>query len=169
MQFEQKYAVERIKLRGVKSFLFQEDGAELVEFAFAAVTFFGLLIGIIEFSMAIYTGNYVEIAAQQGTRYAMVRGSDWTSSCASMSSYDCQATAADVQNYILGQAHGRLNLAASNITATWLTTTAAGSSCKQYSQGCQVEVTVSLPFKLATPFFSTSIPFSSTSIETIQN
>jgi Flp pilus assembly protein TadG len=155
-------------MRRVKSLVCDEDGATLVEFALAATIFFTLIFGIIEFCLVIYASNSVAIAAQQGTRYAMVRGSDWTSSCASVSSYDCQATAADVQNYILGQAGGP-NLEASNITVTWLTTTAAGSTCTQYSQGCQVEVKVSYPFQLSIPFFSTSIALSSTSIETIQD
>jgi Flp pilus assembly protein TadG len=156
-------------MRRVKSLVCDEDGAELVEFALAATIFFTLIFGIIEFCLVIYAGNCVAIAAQQGTRYAMVRGSDWTSSCASVSSYGCKATKLDVQNYELGLAHPGLNLTASNITVTWLTTTAAGSTCTQYSQGCQVEVKVSYPFQLNIPFFSTSITLSSTSIETIQD
>jgi len=145
-------------MRRVKSLVCDEDGAELVEFALSATIFFTLIFGIMEFCLVIYADNFVAIAAQQGTRYAMVRGSDWTSSCA-----------ADVQNYELSLAHPGLNLEASNITVTWLTTTAAGSACTKYSQGCQVEVTVSYPFQLNIPFFSTSIPLSSTSIATIQD
>jgi Flp pilus assembly pilin Flp len=75
-------------MRSVKSLVCDEDGAEVVEFALAAMIFFTLIFGIIEFCLVIYAGNSVAIAAQQGTRYAMVRGSDWTSSCASVSSYD---------------------------------------------------------------------------------
>jgi Flp pilus assembly protein TadG len=151
------------------SLISEEDGTELVEFAVVSTVFFAFLFGIIGFSLAMYSANFVAIAAQQGTRYAMVRGSDWTGSCASVSSYGCQATTANVQNYILAKAPGGLNLSASNITVTWLTKAADGSSCKQYSQGCQVEVAVSIPFQLHIPLLNTSIPFSSTSIETIQN
>jgi len=118
----------------------------------------------------MYTGSFEAMAAQQATRYAMVRGSDWTTSCASVSSFGCKASAANVQNYVLSLAHPGINLTASNIAATWLTTTATGGTCLQYSQGCQVEVTVSYPFQVNIPFFpSVSIPLSSTSIETIQN
>jgi Flp pilus assembly protein TadG len=156
-------------MRRVKSLVCDEDGAELVEFALSATIFFTLIFGIMEFCLVIYADNFVAIAAQQGTRYAMVRGSDWTSPCASVSSYGCKATTADVQNYELSLAHPGLNLVASNITVTWLTTTATGSACTKYSQGCQVEVTVSYPFQLNIPFFSTSLPLSSTSIATIQN
>ena len=157
-------------MRRVKSLVCDEDGAELVEFALSATIFFTLIFGIMEFCLVIYADNFVAIAAQQGTRYAMVRGSDWTSSCATTTSYGCKVTSpTDVQNYVLSLPHPGVNLVASNITVTWLTTTAAGSACTKYSQGCQVEVTVSYPFQLNIPFFSTSIPLSSTSIATIQD
>lgn len=156
-------------MRTAKSLLYDEDGAEVLEFAIAASLFFTLLFGIIECSLLIYTGNFVAVAAQQGTRYAMVRGSDWTNPCASVSSFGCKAASGDVQNYVLSQSHPGVNLAASNITVTWLATTATGASCTPNSQGCQVEVKVSYPFALSIPFISTSIPLSSTSIETIQN
>lgn len=156
-------------MRRVKSLVCDEDGAEIVEFAFAATIFFAFMFGIIEFSLVIYAGNFIAVAAQQGTRYAMVRGSDWTSNCASVSSYGCKASQSDVQNYILAQAHPGINLTTSNIVVTWPTTTAGGSACTQYSQGCQVQVKVSYSFPLNIPFFSTHIPLSSTSIETIQD
>ena len=167
-------------MRRFKRLIREEEASELVEFAIAAGIFFALLLGIIEFCLAIYAGSFVAFAAQQGTRYAMVRGSDWTSSCASTSSYGCEVTASDVQNYILGLERLGLNLTASNITVTWPGTTAAGANAgcaaSPHGQGCQVKVTVSYTFSLRIPFFSAtipyfsaSIPFSSTSIETIQN
>ena len=100
----------------IMSLVSEEDGTELVEFAVVSTVFFAFLFGIIGFSLAMYTANFVAIAAQQGTRYAMVRGSDWTGSCASVSSYGCRATTANVQNYILGLPHPGINLKASNIT-----------------------------------------------------
>ena len=146
-----------------------EDGAELVEFALVSVIFFTLIFAIVEFALVLHAGNAVAMAAQQGARYAMVRGSDWTAVCSSPSSYGCQATAATVQSYVLAQPHGPINLQASNIEVTWLTTTAAGVSCTQYAQGCQVQVKVSYAFPLRLPLVSATIPLSSTVIETIQN
>ena len=160
-------------MRRLKSLVWDEGASQLVEFALAAGIFFTLLFGVIEFCMAIYAGSFVAFAAQQGTRYAMVRGSDWTGSCASVSSYGCEASASNVQNYILSLQHPGLNLKASNITVTWPGTKAAGASAgcptNPYGQGCQVKVNVSYTFNLNIPSFSASIPFSSTSIETIQD
>ena len=88
-------------MRRLKSLIFDEDGAELAEFSVAAFAFFMLFFGIIVFCQVIYAGNMIAYAAQQGARYAMVRGSDWTTACATVSSYACYTSAAGVQNYIL--------------------------------------------------------------------
>jgi Flp pilus assembly protein TadG len=160
-------------MRKLKSLIGDDEASELVEFALAVGIFLTLIFGIIGFSLAIYAGSFVAFAAQQGTRYAMVRGSDWTGSCASLSSYGCNATASNAQNYILSLQHPGINLKASNITVTWPGTTAAGASagCATVpnGQGCQVNVNVSYTFNLGIPHFVVGIPFSSTSIETIQN
>jgi Flp pilus assembly protein TadG len=160
-------------MRRAKNLVSDEGASELVEFALVAMIFFTLMFGIMEFCLAAYAGSFVAFAAQQGTRYAMVRGSDWNSSCTSSSSYDCQLTtdnvSARVQNYILGLPHPGLNLTASNINVTPANTTASGGVCTQFSRGCQIKVTVSYTFHLIIPFFSASIPLSSTSEETIQD
>lgn len=157
-------------MQRLTSFVCKEGGSELVEFGIAAGIFFAILIGAFELCLAIYAGGFVAYAAQQGTRYAMVRGSDWTTACASASSFGCKASAANVQNYILSLPHPGLNLTANNITFTPLSATATGAACTPYAQGCQVEVKVSYSFSLSIPFFpAASVPLSSSSIETIQN
>jgi len=122
--------------------------------------------------MVMYAGSFVAYAAQQGSRYWMVRGSDWSTACTSASQYGCNVTTTNktmLQNYVLSLPHPGLNLTTSNITPTPLSTTATGATCTQYTQGCQVKVTVSYTFQMSLPFYSPSIPLSSTSIETIQN
>lgn len=156
-------------MRRLKSLVTGEDGAELIEFAGAATFFLTLIFGVIEFCLVMFGNNFVAMAAQQGTRYAMVRGNDWTSVCATVTSYDCQATTADVQNYILAQPHPGMTLTASNIAVTWLTTDSTGSACTASARGCRVQVTVSYNYVLHIPFITGSEPLSSTSIETIQD
>ena len=156
----------------VQSLVCKEDGSEVVEFALTSTVFFALLLGIIEFGVCIYANNFVATAAQQGTRYAMVRGSDWTSACASTSSYGCAATTTNVQNYILSQPHGGINLVAADITVTQMTTNADGATCVANSKGCQVKVKISYPFQLNIPLLPASystVTLTSTSIETIQD
>jgi Flp pilus assembly protein TadG len=157
-------------MRRLKSLVGDEDAAEIVEFALAATFFFTLIFGIVEFCMVMYAGSFVAYAAQQGTRYAMVRGSDWTTGCASSPTpYGCQAAASDVKSYVMSLPHPGLNLTTDNISVPPMTTTASGAACVQYSQGCQVKVQVNYTFQMGIPFVPASIPLSSTSIETIQN
>lgn len=157
-------------MRKVKRLISDEDGAEIMAFALSASILFSLIFVIIELCLMCYAYNSVAIAAQQGTRYAMVRGSDWTNACATTTSYACQATTANVQNYILSQPHPGINLTAAEISVTWLATTSSGAVCTQYAQGCRVEVTVSYPFTWNIPFIKPgSKTLNSTSIETIQD
>jgi Flp pilus assembly protein TadG len=166
-------------MRRLKSLVHDEDASEIIEFALAASFLFTMIFGIIEFCMAMYAGNFVAFAAQQGTRYAMVRGDAWTTPCAVVSDYDCTLTNTPnnnysgatgvVTNYILGLPHPGLgNLTASNIAVT----PQLGGTCTAaapFSQGCQIQVTVTYTFQMNLPFYSPSIPLSSTSIETIQD
>jgi len=157
-------------MRRLKRLAGDEDGAELVEFSISASILFMLIFGIIEFCLLIYSGSVVAYAAQQGARYAMVRGSDWAKPCSTTLTAGCQAALTDVQTYVLSLPHPGVNLTTSNITPTWLLTNAAGVACTQYSQGCQVQVTVSYTFRLNVPYVKApSIPLSSTSTETIQD
>jgi Flp pilus assembly protein TadG len=159
-------------MRRLKRLVRDEDAAELVEFALSASILFMLIFGIIEFCMLIYSGSFVAFAAQQGARYAMVRGSDWASPCSTTLTAGCQAAQGDVQSYVLSLSHPGINLTTSNIKAVPLYTTAAGLSCaaKPYAQGCEIQVTVTYSFGLNIPFIpAATIPLSSSSIETIQD
>jgi Flp pilus assembly protein TadG len=161
-------------MRSLRSIVCDEDGVSLVEFAIAAGVFFTLIFGIIELCWAIYTGCFVAYAAQHGSRYAQVRGSDWTNACASASSRACQASEGNVQDYVLSLPHPGINLKSSDISVSWPGTTAgASASCTaahSHAQNCQVRVRVSYTFSLKIPGVpAASIPLSSTSIETIQN
>ena len=52
-----------------------EEGNTLVEMALvSALVFLPLIFGIIQFSLALYAYNFVNMASRQATRYAAVRG-----------------------------------------------------------------------------------------------
>ncbi len=132
-----------------------------------------LLIGIIDCSLALYAHHFVSWAAEEGTRYAAVRGADWPSACSTSAppgfaiSYDCAASAADIQNYV--QSLAPPGIAASSITVktdssfVWPGTTpdcstAPCTSCSTNSngQGCFVRVQVSYPFTFTLPLLPQS-------------
>ena len=57
-----------------RAFKKSERGAAVAEFAVAALFFFTLLIGIIEFGRLLYTHNALTDAARRGARYATLHG-----------------------------------------------------------------------------------------------
>ena len=75
--------------RIARRFVNAESGQALVEFALGALLFFTVLFGTIEFGLAVWRYNMVSNLAQEGARWASVRGS--TSSPPATSSLDVQA------------------------------------------------------------------------------
>jgi Flp pilus assembly protein TadG len=74
----------------------KDDGQSLVEFAFASVLFFMLVFGTIEFGLAIWQYNMVSDLAQEGARWASVRGSSST----------IPASASDLQTFVQSRSPG---------------------------------------------------------------
>lgn len=52
----------------------EERGAEVVEFALASLLFFGLIFGLLQAGFTVYGYNRLSVVAQEGARYAAVRG-----------------------------------------------------------------------------------------------
>lgn len=141
-----------------------ESGSSLVEFAMSALILIGFLVGVIEFGLATYTYHFLSSAAQQGTRFAMVRGYTWSENVATNCStsappnfamtYDCTAQGTDIQNYVQSLATGGISPSSVTVNTTssyvWPGTTPDGTTtgCSTInSQGCMVKVTVSYSFK----------------------
>lgn len=150
----------------------EEDGAELVEFAVTALLLMMLLVGTMGFAMAMYAYHFVSSAAQQGMRFAIVRGYTWsenkTADCATSSAnfamvFNCTASAADIQNYVQSLATTGIN--PSNVTINtassyvWPGDTPDGTTCSPVnSQGCLVRVKVSYTFNYFNLYFLRSLP-----------
>ena len=150
----------------------EEQGAELVEFAATALLLMTLLIGTIGFALAMYSYHFVSSAAQQGMRFAIVRGHTWSenlaANCSTSSTnftmaFNCTASAADIQNYVQSLATAGIN--PSNVTINtassylWPGDTPDGTTCSPAnSQGCLVKVTVSYTFKYFNLYFLRSFP-----------
>jgi Flp pilus assembly protein TadG len=72
----------------------RSDGQSLVEFALASMLLFTVIFGTIEFARATWQYNMVSALAQEGARWAAVRGSGSSS----------PANAAAVQSYVQSRA-----------------------------------------------------------------
>ena len=155
--------------------LYSEEGAGLVETAFAISVFLMLLFAIFDFSLACYAYHYVSDAAREGSRFAMVRGSD----CSTYSSTTpCPAGVADIASYVQNFGYPGIDTTAMTVSVqTCKPTTTTGSDGQAVTSwptcstdmtnnapGDQVQVTVSYPFLLSVPFWkSESLTISSQS------
>jgi Flp pilus assembly protein TadG len=154
----------RINMHTLRRLRREELGAELVEFALAASLLVLLLFGMVQWMLAMYAYHFTTYAAQQGARFATVRGYTWSKNTATNCStaappnftivYACTASSADIQNYV--QSLATTWIAPSSVTIdtanVWPGATPDGVVCAQAnSQGCLVKVTVNytvhfLPF-----------------------
>ncbi|MFZ0657987.1 MAG: TadE/TadG family type IV pilus assembly protein [Candidatus Binataceae bacterium] len=118
-------------------------GQATTEFAIVGAVFLTLLLGMIEFSAAMYAYDFVSYAASQTARYAMVRGSTSAS----------PATLSQLQTYAQGLASG-LNPANLSTSAAWTPNNQPGSL---------VRVTVQYNFQFVGGLFpSATFPFTDT-------
>ena len=167
-----------VKIRSMRN---EERGDTLLEFAISAIVIFTLLFGIMEFARAMYLYHFVSYAAQAGTRYAIVRGSSWSTACSSSTTgFGCNAANTDVTAYVKSIAPPGVDTSKLSVSATWPGTAAgsSGATCANTSTpaktndnnpGCIVQVQVTYPFTFIAPFMPTATPtFSATSQQTIQ-
>ena len=119
-----------------------QAGQSLVEFALSSILFFTVIFGIVQFGRAVWQYNTVSNLAQEGARWASVRGS--TSSA--------PATAAQLQAYVESRSPGF------SVTAT-----ATPANPSTVAPGAVIQVAVTSSFAVATPLLPiASINLSST-------
>jgi Flp pilus assembly protein TadG len=133
-----------------------------------------LIFGIIDCSRALYTYHFVSCAAQQGARYAIVRGGDWPASCATATSYGCEASAANIKTYVQSLASPGITAASITVTPTWPqqtvngATTGCNTGATQDNEGCLVKVQVSYSYHFFLPYLPAgTIPMTATSEQAI--
>lgn len=157
-----------------------DQGAELVEFAMTAWVLILLVFGIFQFGFAMYAYHFTSYAAQQGSRFAMVRGYTWSKNISTTCStsappnftmkYDCTASITDIQNFVQSLANpgivpGSVSI---NTTSSYVWPgTASACTTNANSPGCPVQVTVNYTFHFV-PFLPVaSLPMSATSEKVI--
>lgn len=148
------------RLRSLRSSGRSELGAALVETALTMTLLLILLFGIIEISLALYSYHFVAAAANQGTRYAIVRGSTWGSACSSYTEAACTATPAQIASYVASLDLPGITVNASDVCVEYFSAVpaAASSACAASSTpngaGDVVQVTITYPFSFSLPGFA---------------
>jgi Flp pilus assembly protein TadG len=161
-----------------------ESGASLVEAAVSLLLLFMFILGIMEVSLALYSYHFVSDAAREGTRYAIVRGSDWTAQCdgtgnpgTGYSSSGCIANAADVEKYVSSLNFPGIGITTSDVCVQFLTSlpsspssscTATSSTTEVPAAGNIVQVTVTYPFNFGLPGYTSGHKYAYTLASTSQ-
>jgi Flp pilus assembly protein TadG len=170
----------RSKIRRLLALAKGERGTELPEFAIAASLFFMSMLGVVGFAKAVYCYHFVTWAAQEGARYAIVRGADFSTACGSSAppsftmKYGCKAASGDVQNYVQSLTPSGILMSSVSATTTWPGTTPdCSSGCSTCSTtdsaGCLVEVQVTYTFDFGIPYMPKSnLSLTGTSEKVIQ-
>ena len=117
-------------------------GQALVEFAFVAPIFLLLLFSLIDFGRYVYYVQILNNAAREGTRYAIVHGSN-SFQPTGPNPNDATITAV-VRNYAVGVIG---NSAVLNITSTWGTPPNPATN----NRGSKVKVAVTYAFQSLIP------------------
>ena len=120
------------------------SGQAMVEFPLVVLYWLGLIYGIASASLGVYSYSFVAQASRDAVRYAMVLGSDVTTSS--------QATQTSVKNYVVSRAHG-FSYSSLGVTATWPTDNKPGSI---------VRVTVTYNYQPLYPFLAAALPLTAT-------
>ena len=119
-----------------------ECGSGLVEYALIVILFMTMLLGIADFSRALYAYHFVSSQAREATRYAIVRGcAPTTPECPS------QALPLDIRNFVKNVP---LGIDASKVTVPdpiWT---------PDHKRGSVVSVEVDYAFNFIFPFVSTA-------------
>jgi Flp pilus assembly protein TadG len=125
----------------------------MVEFVLVLLVFLTLLFGLLNFGLALYVFNYVAFAAREGTRYAMIRGSDCTTfatDCPTLLSGSGVLTYLETVNVPPGISPGKMT-----VTTSWPGTN-PGCVLPANSPGCVVKVVVTYSFNFWVPLMPAS-------------
>ena len=159
-------------MRRFRRIIKEDAGDTMLEFVLSVSILLMTIFGVMDFARALYVYHFVSYAAQQGTRYAIVRGAHWSSSCASASSWGCKASSSNVQSYVQGLATTGITSSNVTVTTTWPGKTISGSTTgctTTNTPGCLVKVNVSYSFSFILPFLPKSaLAFTGTSEGVIQ-
>lgn len=159
-----------------------QRGVGLVEFALVVMVFMTMVLGVIDFSRALYTYHFLSNAARQATRWAAVNGmncdkdtstTDSGGSCnGTYGMNNGPASATDVENYVANHVPMGIDASKLSTTVTWPVGTDSPVFCDSSSAyyqganypGCTVEVQITYPFSFLYPFVhSGTITMSSSS------
>jgi Flp pilus assembly protein TadG len=136
-----------------------------------------LMFGVFEICLAVYAYHFLANTAHEATRYAIVRGSSWSSSCdgsgkggSGYTSSGCTASTSDIASFVANRNFPGITITAADVCVEYFSSvpTSTSTTCSANSSpnapGDIVQVTISYPFTLTVPFLKVqTLAMSSTS------
>ena len=167
----------------------RDEGSALLEFAFSLGIFLLITFGIMYICMALFAYEYVDFAAREGARWAIVRGSDCylsssmpgCDSSANESAKQIAQSAQDIENYVTGLNYPIVNPSQLHVSVQWysfsyVNDTAQWTACDNANPpdgtvcnqpGNEVQVTASYPLNFNIPLFGKFSPTISNSSQMV--
>jgi Flp pilus assembly protein TadG len=141
----------------------EQRGQTLVEFSLALIPFLFMLMGVVDLGRGIYTNNGVSQAAREIARTTSVH--QCTGPCSSATwSTETQATINTQAKLVPGLSSSSVTIDCVDVSNTAVTV-AAGSYCPPDDY---IRVTVSVSFRLVTPFLPIPNPITLSSVAHVQ-
>ena len=120
-----------------------QRGETLVEFALGLTLFLATIFGILEFGVAVWQYNMLSDFAQEGARWAMIRGGSNATACTGIGTPPCKASMTDVENYVNSRSVGlnvQVKTYSADATTKVCTTTETNPSTLYAGDGICVKV-----------------------------
>lgn len=151
--------------------LCEDEGSEIAEVWMSFLMMMCLIFCVIEACLAVYSFHYLGNASHEAARYAMVRGSSWSSTCdgsgsagSGYGSSMCTASTQDIANYVANRNFPGISITASDVCVEYYSSipssasqncvTSTGSTLAN-APGDVVQVTITYPFTLNMPLLPT--------------
>jgi Flp pilus assembly protein TadG len=165
-------------MKKLPSVLQEERGSSLVEYALVFLLLMTMILGMIDFSRAIYAYHFIANQARDATRYASVRGytcgapaQGGDNTCTGLGFYSASgvpgpSSAPDIVDFVKNVPNG-IDPSKLTTTVDWPIQAASPTVCTTISSnypGCTVRVKVSYVFNFSSTFVSkTALTLTTTS------
>jgi len=133
-----------------------EDGTALIESALTAVVLLTVIFGLLQISLLLYAYHFVSDAAREGSRYAIVRGSDSCTNTPNLT--NCNATADQIKTWVKGLGYPGIDSSKMSVTTTWLKATSSGSPATTTWSTCSPSACTNDPGNMAKVVVSYAFP-----------
>ena len=124
-------------------------GQTLVEFGVCALLAVLMLLAVVEFGRMVLAYTTISNAARIGLRYAMVHGSDNSTTTTQIQTV--------VNNYLTAAA---IDTSTATVTTTYPGYSGAGCASGSTNPGCPVKVSVSYPYQTMVTYFPINVTLS---------